>query len=163
MEIRPVQPQDDRAAISRIYEESWKHAYRGIVPQAYLDRIPTGGWCNSIDTPDRHSLVLLDDVQIVGTASYSASRWHDWSGYGEIISIYILPDYCGKGHGKQLLSTAVDHLAKLGFHDILLWVLEGNDTARRFYERFGFQPSGAYLDDEIGGKPLREIQYTYHI
>ena len=34
MEIRPARPEDDRYAISRVYEESWKQAYQGIVPLA---------------------------------------------------------------------------------------------------------------------------------
>lgn len=42
MEIRRIQESDDRWKISRIYEESWKFAYQGIVPQDYLDSIPTG-------------------------------------------------------------------------------------------------------------------------
>ena len=40
MEIREILPSDDRRELSRIYEESWKSAYRGIIPQAYLDSIP---------------------------------------------------------------------------------------------------------------------------
>lgn len=47
MEIRHIQKDDDRSAISRIYEESWKFAYRGIVPQEYLDSIPEGRWASS--------------------------------------------------------------------------------------------------------------------
>lgn len=42
MEIRPLRETDSRMEVSRIYEESWKFAYRGIVPQAYLDGIPAG-------------------------------------------------------------------------------------------------------------------------
>lgn len=42
MEIRPLRETDDRLEISRIYEKSWKLAYQGIIPQAYLDGIPAG-------------------------------------------------------------------------------------------------------------------------
>ena len=44
MEIRLLRDSDGRVAVSRIYEESWKFAYKGIVPQAYLDSIPAGRW-----------------------------------------------------------------------------------------------------------------------
>ena len=47
----------------------------------------------------------------------------------------------------------------MGYQDFFLWVLEGNQRARAFYERMGFRPSGAYAKDEIGGMPVREIQY----
>ena len=30
---------DDMAAVARVYARSWRHAYRGIVPQSYLDSV----------------------------------------------------------------------------------------------------------------------------
>lgn len=32
MEIRRLQAGDDLFAVSRVYEESWKEAYRGLLP-----------------------------------------------------------------------------------------------------------------------------------
>lgn len=149
-------------AVSHVYEESWKAAYRGIVPQAYLNSIPQGRRCNSIDASGRYSLLLLDGSQIVGTASYSASRWAFLESWGEIISIYLLPDYRGKGYGASLLLAATAGLQKLGYREIFLWVLEENRTARRFYEKMGFQSRCTYREDSIGGKVLREVLYICH-
>ena len=42
MEIRYITPTDDIMAISRIYEESWKYTYKGLIPQDYLESIPEG-------------------------------------------------------------------------------------------------------------------------
>lgn len=42
MEIRHLIKSDDKIAISHVYEESWKFAYKGIVPQDYLNQIPVG-------------------------------------------------------------------------------------------------------------------------
>lgn len=39
MEIRHIKQTDDRLAVSHIYEESWKFAYKGIIPQSYLNRV----------------------------------------------------------------------------------------------------------------------------
>lgn len=44
MEIRPMRNTDDKFAISHIYEESWKFAYKGLVPESYLNSIPSGKW-----------------------------------------------------------------------------------------------------------------------
>lgn len=163
MEIRHINAGDDRLAISRIYEESWKFAYRGIIPQSYLDSIPSGRWAAHLDTPGRDNFVMLDGSRCIGTASCSPSRSDEYKGFGEIISIYLLPEYIGRGHGRPLLEAAVCRLEALGFRDIFLWVLEANCRARAFYEKFGFHPAEYYLEDTIGGKPLREIQYRYHI
>ena len=143
MEIRLMNDSDDRKAISKIYEESWKFAYQGLIPQDYLDGIPTGNWAKAVDTPGWNTLLMLDGDQIVGTASYCHSRFEDWKDYGEIISIYFLPAYMGKGYGRALLQAAVDKLAEMGCTDILLWVLAENERAKKFYEKNGFSASGA--------------------
>ena len=152
MEIRYVRPDDSLLAISNIYERSWKYAYQNIIPQDYLDSIPTGRWANSI---------TKNGMNIIGTAAICKSRWENYSDYGEIVSIYFLPEYIGKGYGTFLLKKCVDELKKLGFDRILLWVLEENSRARRFYERNGFTCSSEYMNDTIGGKELKEVMYTY--
>ncbi len=143
----------------RIYEESWKSAYRGIVPQDYLDHISAGGWAEILDQADWDTLVSVEEGRFIGTASVCPSRWRDWAESGELVSLYLLPEYMGRGYGRLLLEAAVKLLAKHGFQDVLLWVLEDNHKARRFYETAGFAASGDFMEDEIGGKPLRETLY----
>ncbi len=159
MEIRSLTPGDDRLAISHIYEESWKYAYKGIIPQSYLDGIPAGQWAPGLDKEGMHTLLLLRDGVPVGTSSYCASRFPQFGECGEIVSIYLLPEYMGKGYGRQLLEAMIRELKRLGFQDIFLWVLEDNLRARQFYEKMGFAPGNDYLEDNIGGKKLREIPY----
>lgn len=159
MEIRHVRETDDRLEISRIYEESWKSAYRDIVPQSYLDSIPGGAWAAHIDEAGMNTLVVLEDNEYIGTTSYCRSRFEDFADFGEIVSIYLKPEYIGKGYGKKLFEAAVAELGQLGFRDIFLWVLEDNTRARTFYEAAGFVPANIFLENNIGGKKLREVQY----
>lgn len=100
---------------------------------------------------------------MIGTTSYCKSRFEDYRDWGEIISIYFLPEYIGKGYGKILLKKAVGELKSLGLKQIFLWVLEENHQARHFYEKCGFKNSGDYMDSIIGGKNLRELQYVYYV
>ena len=159
MEIRRLRSGDDLFAVSRVYEESWRGTYRGLLSQEYLDSIPVGKWVPYLKQAGRESLLLLDGEKIVGTASCCASRLPEVSGWGEIISIYLLPEYWGKGGGKLLFSAVVEQLEAMGHRKIFLWVLEENRRARAFYEHMGFRPNGTYIDDEIGGIPVREMQY----
>lgn len=163
MEIREINQYDSREEISNIYEQSWRHAYKGIIPQDFLDSIPKGRWCRAFDNPKWHTLIMFDNGKMIGTSSYCASRFEKFNGMGEIISIYFLPEYCRKGYGKQLLMSAVDKLKAMGFEDVFLWVLEENHNARHFYEKCGFKFSGESYADNIGGKDLVELQYAYHI
>ena len=163
MEVRPLRETDGRLAVSRIYEESWRSAYRGIVPQAYLDGIPAGLWAANLDQGGRRSLVLEEGGRLVGTACVSPSRWPDYPDFGEVVALYLLPEYTGRGYGTALLAAAVERLAGQGYRDVLLWVLEDNRRARAFYEKQGFRFSGQRMEHAVGGKPLGELLYLRHI
>lgn len=163
MEVRLVRGDDDWRQISRVYEESWKYAYRGMIPDDYLDSIPEGRWVSLAGRPGFRHLVLLDEDHIVGTSTFCASRLEELAGWGEIVSIYLLPAYMGRGYGRALIEAAVQGLTAMGFQNIFLWVLEENVRARRFYEKMGFANSGAFLHDNLGGKDIREVRYVYSV
>lgn len=159
-EIRFLRPDDDLCAVSRIYEESWKYAYKGIIPQDYLDSIPEGRWAGRITREGMHTLLLTENGQLAGTASFCKSRWEQHSGFGEIVSIYFLPAYIGRGYGRQLFQRCTEELHAMGFSRLLLWVLEENARARAFYEKNGFRCAGEYQEIQLSGKTLREVLYT---
>ncbi len=161
LEIRYMTQLDDRLAISKVYEESWKYAYQGIVPQDYLNSILEGQWASHIEQADRKNLVMVEDGIIIGTSGFGKSRMEEMNGFGEIISLYFLPDYMGKGYGRLLLQAVVGELKKMGFDKVFLWVLEENRNARQFYGKCGFVQTERCLVSNIGGKELREVQYCY--
>ena len=161
MEIRHLTPADDRKVISKIYEKSWKYAYKGIIPQDYLDTIPDGQWTPTLDHSQWNTLICIENDIIVGTTSFGKSRLQQFDKWGEIISLYLLPNYMGKGYGKALLESAITELKMRGYNHVYLWVLEENLRARHFYEKSGFSLTDDYLDNIIGGKSLREVRYIY--
>ncbi len=163
MEIRHLNSNDDLSKISHIYEESWKYAYKNIIPQTFLDSIPCGNWIPHLKDPEMNILVMLDNGKFIGVSTYCRSRFSDFHSFGEIVSIYLLPEYMDKGIGKQLLDKTISELSNLHFKNIFLWVLEENIRAIKFYEKSGFVLSGKTLDDNIGGKPLKETAYIYNI
>lgn len=160
MEIRYITLTDDKMAVSKVYEESWKCAYKGIISQEYLDSIPEGRWSSNLDNPNRGTLICIDNDRIVGTSSFCRSRFEQFGDWGEVISIYLLPDYMGKGYGKMLMKSTLAELKMQGYEHIFLWVLEENIRARHFYEQLGFKPTDDFLEDNIGGKELREVRYV---
>lgn len=159
MEIRYISKDDNRLEISKIYESSWKYAYKDMIPQSWLDSIPAGQWADSINKTGMNSLVLIENSMMIGTASFCKSRWEKYSDYGEVVSLYFLPEYIGKGYGRLLLNKCIEELKQRGFRKVLLWVLEDNYRARKFYERNGFLCSKVFRDDNIGGRNVREVLY----
>ena len=163
MTISPATAADSRQELAALYAACWQTAYRGLLPQPYLDGLTAAHWAGSLDAPGLHHLLLRDGRQLVGTAAYCPARANEMAGWGELVSLYLLAPHRGQGLGKQLLEAALGGLRDLGFARAYLWVLSTNLPARRFYARQGFAPTGAALDEEIGGWPVREIQYARHL
>ena len=161
MEIRKIKKSDDINAIGKIYEKSWKFAYNGIIPKDYLDSISGDKWLPHFENGRMNSLVLIENNEFIGTSSYCKSRSEEFDGFGEIVSIYLLPEYIGKGYGKKLFEVTLNELIKLGYKNIFLWVLEANTRARRFYEKQNFKLSDKSNYINIGGKNLKEVAYMY--
>ncbi len=161
--IRILCPADDHMAIGEIYAKSWKHAYKGLLSEEYLDSLTADRWANRLGRAGRCVLVAEFDGKLIGTANYGEARMSEYAGQGEIYSIYFLPEYMGKGYGSQLMSAVIVELHKLGYDDIFLWVLEDNICARKFYEKIGFSNSNEVKTADIGGKIVREIKYTLQI
>ena len=109
-----------------------------------------------------NSLVLIENNQFIGTSSYCKSRSKEFNDFGEIVSIYLLPEHMGKGYGKLLFEATLNELVKTGYQNVFLWVLEENTRARRFYEKQKFKLSDKSNYINIGGKNLKEVAYTYH-
>ncbi|MPZ99320.1 MAG: GNAT family N-acetyltransferase [Dehalococcoidia bacterium] len=77
--------------------------------------------------------------------------------------IHLDPAYVGTGIGRALMAHALDDLRERGYRAVVLWVLEGNARARRFYEIGGWTPDGAHAERlfPAGGLdwPAVEVRY----
>lgn len=108
---------------SHIYAKSWKAAYKGIVPQRYLDDLSTEHWTPFLENSPFQNFLLKDKDVIVAAASIAKARDSKYCDYGEIVSIYILPEYCNKGYGTFLFNRMIEKLRAIGLNKICLWVL----------------------------------------
>ena len=90
-----------------------------------------------------------------GFVSVGPSR--EVEGEGELYAIYVHPDAWGSGAGPALMGEARQWLADR-FPAAILWVLEDNPRARRFYEREGWT---ADMDrtDVVRGVEVAEVRY----
>jgi ribosomal protein S18 acetylase RimI-like enzyme len=61
--------------------------------------------------------------------------------------------------GTALMAAGIEALRELGYSEVILWVLEDNPRARRFYEREGWALDGSRKDDEFLGVPVTEVRY----
>lgn len=160
--IRGAVP-DDAPVISKILAASWKAAYVGMVPQKYLDNLDEKHWerlRKDISEGTMKAAVLFENGVPAGAVGYGKSRDKNLPDWGEIVCIYVHPNYFRKGYGAELLREAVKNLRKEGFTDCFLWVLAENKNAQDFYSAMGFQKTDDLCHSEIMGKQLTEIRYT---
>ena len=70
------------------------------------------------------------------------------------------PQHWGTGVGRALIEAGEDELRRLGHRDAILWVLDDNPRARRFYERAGWSVDGEAREIHIFGFDVAEVRYT---
>lgn len=165
MEIRKATI-DEVRDISRIHALSWKAAYKGIIPQIYLDELKEDFWLPAFTTWINDNLltaqIMGEKDNLVGCVAYGKARDKSLLNWGEIVSIYLLPEYFGKGYGNKLLETSLLDLKQSGYQNIYLWVLKQNQRARHFYEKNKWRCNeNDECICEIAGKQLTEIRYVY--
>lgn len=129
----------DAAALAVVEVAGWRAAYRGLMPDALLDTLSeaeiAARWHENLlkHGPSGHKrvVVAVTDQRIIGFARVGAGQHADQAGL--LYLLYVLPEYWGRGMGQRLMSAALDELRDLGITQASLWVLRGNQRARRFY------------------------------
>ena len=153
----------DAPAMGRLVARAWQAAYRGQMPDAYLDGLRpedrAAYWDGVLRREDRRGAVLVAERagEVVGFAAAGPSP--DPEGAGELYAINVDPAHWGTGAGRALLEAAQAELDRMGFAESVLWVLPGNVRARRFYERAGWTADGAEKTSEAFGVGFDEVRY----
>ena len=91
-------------------------------------------------TTGRTTLVAIDDGRIVGVVVAGPDPVRPDRGH--VARFYVVPDRWGQGIGHRLYLGALDWLGRSDYREATLWVLEGNDRARAWYERLGWRTTG---------------------
>ena len=156
---------EDAGLISHIHATSWRRAYRGLIAGDYLDRLPDGYWVPSVrawlSSGQLYGLLLLEDGKPVGACLYGRGRDEAYGDWGEIVSLYLLPEVTRRGLGGQLIGEALRRLREDGYERFYLWALEGNCAADAFYRKHGFRATEDRVSFQIGGEDVADVRYTY--
>lgn len=155
----------DADAIARIHVETWQAAYRGQLPQEFLDQLHVGQraetWAAILNSPG-NTLLAMTNEESVGFCHLCQSRDKGANEFtAEITSLYVLPANWRSGVGRALCSQALHLAESAGFEDVTLWVLDTNEPARAFYEAMGFELEGEFKIEERPGFQMKELRYRH--
>ena len=95
--------------------------------------------------------VIEDDGKIIGGGGVASLKMlnqvqHDNNEVCELQKMYFAPEARGLGFGKQIIEKCLVFAKEQGFKYCYLETLPFMESARKLYERMGFQ----YLDKPIG-------------
>ncbi len=156
--------ENDARLISHIFATSWRTAYRGLIEDNYLSRLPDGYWVPSLRTwlssGRMYGLLAMLDGRPVGAIVFGRGRDDEHGGMGEIALLYVLPEATGQGVGTALLKRAEELLTADGFDRHYLWAIEGNVKADGFYRKNGFTLTDERVRYRIGRQDVADVLYV---
>ena len=166
--IRPA-TLGDAEGIARAHTASWRTSYRGILPDAVLARIDvdqrSSSWRHVLQDPSVVTLVAYDVTHhdIVGFCNAGRSRGPTRSASryaGEVYTIYI--EHYAKRHGlgREMFELVTDWLRARQLGSLIIWVLDNNHHARRFYEAMGGR-AASRMASTVSGFPVVELAYVW--
>ena len=128
--------------VRQYQDEDYSEAHSLYAEAFHLMRLSTGCFPDSVPEPPSEKgrkywsettderLVYLNGEEIVGYAHIEGS---------EIGSVSVKPDCQSKGVGKAFVKYIVNMLLDVGYENISLYCVVGNNRARHLYDKLGFK------------------------
>lgn len=157
----------DAEAVGLLQAESWRSAYRGIMPNTFLDSEAIehrqSAWRDrlSVDS-DRRWLLKAHDQEgrLVGFACVELDAEPEWGAL--LDNLHVRPDRKGRGIGRRLFDAAREwSYEQLGHKKMHLWVIEGNLEGQQFYDRIGGKVAERTVKDVVGVVTVPVLRYVW--
>jgi ribosomal protein S18 acetylase RimI-like enzyme len=156
MELREGGPADAEALCS-LTATVWRAAYVDVLGESTVEAhlAETNDpetLREQFETHDLTAFVAGDPI--VGSA---VCRPADGGAPLYLTTLYVHPDRWGEGIGSRLLERVEREARDRGIETVVLVVLDGNERARAFYERHGYEQVA--VREESITDDVEELQY----
>jgi GNAT superfamily N-acetyltransferase len=161
--LRPAED-PDLPLVGALHHRSRASAYADLIdPATFAARGPSmlADWWSERWRWERDTHRLTIAEQAGNLLGFTYIGPSETPGAAELYAIHVEPAWLGTGIGRQLMRKALTDLPRYGEPRAVLWVLEANKTARRFYEAGGWHPDGASRVAPVNDQPLPQLRYTH--
>ncbi|MBA3489002.1 MAG: GNAT family N-acetyltransferase [Longispora sp.] len=152
--VRPARP-SDVDEIARIQLETWRTAYRRIVPREILASLELdqlrAAWSEAVNKPpsSRHRvLVAIEQSTDEHTAGFAAIQPAEddeaVTNSAALTELLVEPRWGRRGHGSRLLAATIAHWRDDNHDSALTWVFDQAPAPRKFLTSAGWEPDGAH-------------------
>lgn len=158
---------EDGVIVAELHTASWRGAYRGILPDAYLDGAIAeerlGLWKARLSScsADRRLVLLAEDP--LGLAGFVCVLLDEEPGWGACLdNLHVRSGIQGRGLGRRLFAEAAQWVASRepGW-PLHLWVFEANRAARGFYDRFRGEAVAREVKRTPGKAEVPSLRYVW--
>lgn len=160
--------ESDTEDVAAIHLASWQKAYQHLLPSPYLSKLDLAklrdNWRVGLEiNPDVVRLVALQNKQVVG---YSVGLENRFTGLfpevpAELWAVYVHPDNWQQDIGSRLLRAFSEQISARNWSQFIVWVLEENHSARKFYEKNGGLIQPQQRISLYGGEEFNEVSYLF--
>ncbi len=157
---------EDARAIAAIHVDTWRAAYKSIVPDEYLASLSAAHretmWGECIAKGSAELIVAKEAGAVRGLLCFGQCRNERSSEIeAEVWAMYVAPSAWSTGVGRLLWLRARELMLAQGFKSCSLWVFPQNDRAIKFYRSAGFVHDGSVPKSFVlGGTQLQEVRYV---
>ena len=164
--VRPAVPAD-APAMAALHVRAWRAAYAGVMPDEFLAGLAIeereAMWRRSLTVPElapAERVILAAEAggAVLGFTAAGHARGDDELGLGELYAINVDPSAWGGEAGGALLVAASAWL-DARFAASILWVVDANARARRFYENAGWAADGATRIETYDAARVGNLRY----
>ena len=155
--IKSMETPEEIESKSLVHWKAWREAYDDLLPAEFQETMTLERCRFFSQKYPENTLIAIDGLKVVGFISYGSFR-DETIQAGEIIALYVLTDYYGKGIAQKLVKAALTALNH--FSEIFLWVLKDNKRAIAFYQKMGFTFDGQEKILELG-KPIKKNEWYF--
>jgi ribosomal protein S18 acetylase RimI-like enzyme len=128
------------------FTDTFGHLYQPADLEIFLQNHSAANWAKELNDSAFEVRVAERDGQLVGYVKLGPPHlpFEPRGEAAELRQLYVLEEVKGQGIAHELMNWVIERARDRRADHLYLSVFTENHRARRFYEKYGFEPEGTY-------------------